>query len=382
MSIDLKDIKQKQAPKAAGKANQKEAVARLLQKDISLFGTKIKDKKKERFFSDLAILLSSGIDFKTALELVVEEQKNKKDRELYEAVKDDVLKGKSLWEAIESCGKFTNYEYFSIKIGEESGRLTEVLQELQQFYSRKIRQKRQIVNSLSYPLIVLITAIGALIFMLNFIVPMFEDVLKQFNGKLPAITEFIIGLSGFFSEYGGWLALCIAGLIVFLMTQKNRGWYRKYSSLLFLRLPFFGGIMNKIYTTRFCQAMALLIASHTPMVQALQLVKNMINFYPFEKALDRIATDVIRGKALHQSMSQFNIFEHRMTSLVKVAEEVNQLDVIFDRLNKQYSEELEHRLGILSSILEPVMIILVGLLVGTILVSMYVPLFQMGSTIK
>ena len=107
----------------------------------------------------------------------------------------------------------------------------------------------------------------------------------------------------------------------------------------------------------------------------------MIGFYPFEKALEKIDQDILHGKDLHQSMKQFALFDKRMISLIRVAEEVNQLDKIFERLNKQYSEELEHQISIMASLLEPLMIILVGVLVGTILVSMYLPLFQLSSSI-
>ncbi|OFX26851.1 MAG: hypothetical protein A2033_08155 [Bacteroidetes bacterium GWA2_31_9] len=127
--------------------------------------------------------------------------------------------------------------------------------------------------------------------------------------------------------------------------------------------------------------MALLIASRTPMLRAIQLVRNMIGFYPFEKALDIIDSDIMSGKSLHESMKKFSIFDNRTISLVKVAEEVNQLDTIFERLNKQYSDELEHRIGMMSSLLEPAMIIFVGVLVGVILVAMYLPLFQLSTSI-
>jgi len=382
MSIDLKEIRQKQTEKVIAKPQANtSSVMEFLNRDIKLFGSKLSDKKKEKFYSDLSILLTSGIDIKTALELIVDEQKKKSDRELYDQIKEKVLNGKSLSETINDTGKFTTYEYYSIKIGEESGRISEVLSELTTYFNKKIKQKRQLVNAFSYPALVLITAVTAVIFMMNFIVPMFMDVFKRFQGELPYITELIIKISDFFSAYIGIFLLLLAGIIALILLQRKKTWYRRISSSLILRTPLIGKITKKIFVSRFCQSMALLIASKTPMLQAIELVRKMIVFYPFEKALAEIEEDIMRGKMLHESMKKFSIFDSRIISLVKVAEEVNQLDVIFDKLNKQYSEELEHQIGLISSLLEPVLIIFVGVLVAVILIAMYLPLFQLSTSI-
>lgn len=352
-----------------------------LNKDIALFSSGLKDKKKERFYSDLHILISSGIDIKTALELIVEDQPKKKDKDLFTAIKNKVLNGSSLSDAIDASGKFSAYEYFSIKIGEESGRLVDVLTELTTFFNKKIKQKRQLVGAFSYPVLVLVTALAAMFFMMNFIVPMFQDVFKRFHGKLPYITDLIIRFSDVFTHYIGYFFLLAFSLGIFMYIQRKSVWYRNFSSRVLLRLPVFGSIVKKIYMVRFCHSMALLIGSRTPMLQALRLVRNMIGFYPIEVALESIDREVMRGKSLNESMKKFKIFDKRIVTLVRVAEEVNELDAIFTRLNKQYSEELDHRISLISSLLEPIMILFVGALVAVILIAMYLPLFQLSTSI-
>lgn len=381
MSIDLKNIEKKKKPAKAGNARQQSQVMDFLNRDISLFGNNLSDKKKERFYSDLGILLTSGIDIKTSLELITGDQRKAKDKLLFNNIQQMVLNGESLSESLNKSGKFSNYEYFSIKIGEESGRISEVLNELSGYFNKQIKQKRQLVSAFSYPVLVLVTAVAAVMFMMNFIVPMFVDVFKRFQGKLPYITQVIIDISNIISHWAGLFFLCLTLFIIFLYSQRKQEWYRSLTSRIMMRLPIFGPIVKKIYLARFCQSMALLIASRTPMLRAIQLVRNMIGFYPFEKALDIIDNDIMSGKSLNESMKKFSIFDNRTISLVKVAEEVNQLDTIFERLNKQYSEELEHRIGMMSSLLEPIMIIFVGALVGVILVSMYLPLFQLSTSI-
>ncbi|OFZ01412.1 MAG: general secretion pathway protein GspF, partial [Bacteroidetes bacterium RIFOXYC12_FULL_35_7] len=278
MSIDIKNIKKtkkKEKAKPAGKS-----VLDFMNRDIALFGSGLSDKTKERLYSDLHILLSSGIDIKTALELIVEDQKKKKDKILFDTVSKKVIGGNSLSDALQDTGKITAYEYFSLKIGEESGKINEVLLELAAFFTRKIKQKRQLVNAFSYPVLVLLTAITAVTFMMKFVVPMFKDVFARFQGKLPYITELIIQISEWFSSYFWYAFLCFAGMLFLLYSQKKKLWFRKIFSSLLMRLPLAGPIVKKVYIVRFCQAMALLIGSRTPMLKAIQLVKNMIRFYP------------------------------------------------------------------------------------------------------
>jgi type IV pilus assembly protein PilC len=165
------------------------------------------------------------------------------------------------------------------------------------------------------------------------------------------------------------------------MSMRKKEFFRAKSSSLMLKLPFFGELIQKMYITRFCQSMSLLLGAKTPMLKSLELVRNMISFYPFERIIDIMKSDILHGKLLNESMSRFTLFDSRIISLVRVAEEVNQLDVIFSKLNNQYNDELEHNISMLSSLLEPIMIIFVGVLVSIILIAMYLPMFQLSSSI-
>ncbi|MCK4661789.1 MAG: type II secretion system F family protein [Bacteroidales bacterium] len=382
MGIDLKNIKKidkKEKPINQSKSNNQ--IFAFLNKDISLFGTKLKDIKKERFYSEIGILLASGIDIKTSLDIIVDEQTKSADKELFESINNRVLNGDSLSEAINYTNKFSPYEYYSLKIGEESGKMNEVLNELTTFYSKKIKQKRQLTNAFSYPVLVLFIAIAAVVFMMNYMVPMFVDVFTRFQGDLPGITKTIVNISNFTSEYFIWFFVLVIILIVVYLFVKKKNWYRNISSKILLKFPILGNIVKMIYLERFCQSMALLIGSKNPMLNSIKLIGNMISFYPFEKALNKIEEDILIGKSLNESMAKFSLFDKRMISLVKVGEEVNQLDTIFSKLNKQYSDELEHKISLISSMLEPILIIFIGLIVGVILIAMYLPMFQLSTSI-
>ncbi|MBC7387674.1 MAG: type II secretion system F family protein [Opitutaceae bacterium] len=353
--------------------------SKIINKEISFSGKILGDKKKEEFYHELGILFSAGVDIKSSLELIEEEQTKLKYKNLFSIIKNKVVAGYSLSEAIRESGCFSNYEYYSIQIGEETGKLPIVLKELASFYLNKIKQSRQIVSALSYPALVMATSLGAIFFMMNFIVPMFADIFKRFGGDLPWITSFILQISNTISSYFYVFIvfLIIASFIV--ISQKNKLWFRNFMSVFILSIPFIGEMVRKIYLARFCHSMTLLISSKIPLIRSLSLVKQMIEFYPLEVSLAKIEQDILHGETLHSSMSKFNVYHKRMVSLIKVGEEVNQLEMFFEKIGKQYTEDVEHQTGIISSLMEPLMIIFLGLIVGVILIAMYLPLFKLSS---
>jgi type IV pilus assembly protein PilC len=359
------------------------ALSDLLNRDIRLFSSSLSDKKKERFYSELNILLSAGVDLQSALSLICEEQSKERDKQLFHDVGVQIINGDSLSEAIRKTSRFTSYEYYTLQIGEETGKLSEVLEQLSIYFLRKIMLKRQIVNALAYPVLVLSVSFGAVFFMMRVVVPMFSDLFKRFKSELPSVTKLVIRISNACSDYSLPFSLLLAGLIVFMFSQRKQGWYRYLTSSIVLRIPFFGELIRKIYLARFCSSMSLLISSKTSLTNALELLSKMIGFYPIEVTIQEIKNDIIqKGLPLHVSMARFPVYGKRITSLVKVGEEVNKLDIMFSRIAKQYSDEVEHQSSTMGSLIEPFLIILLGLVVGTILVAMYLPLFQLSSSFQ
>ncbi len=384
LPLSIDQIKDKKNQKHNGKKKEGDLFFKLndlMRKDIQLFPKKLGDKHKENFYSSLETLFSSGIDIRTSLDIVYEENNNTKFKDIFLGLRENVINGDSLSDAMIKTKQFSAYEYQSIIIGEESGRLPAVLHELSKYYTQKIKQRRQITSALTYPVLVLITALAAITFMLNVIVPMFMDVFKRFGGELPALTKSIVKISEFISGNMFIIFIVFLAIVVLYFVVRKKEWYRKFSSYLLLKTPFAGKIALKIYLARFSQAMALLLGSKTPMLRALQLAREMIGFYPIEKALVNIEDMVMHGKSFHMGLGKYSLFEKRMVSLTKVAEEVNKLDTMFETLHNQYSNEVEHQTSILTGILEPVLIIFVGVIVAVILISMYMPLFQISTSL-
>jgi len=381
-SIDISRYPAKKKIKAPGNKPQDGGIMALLNKDISFGKKELSDKKKENLYLELSSLLEAGINIKSSLELIIGDEQNQKDKKVLDRIQSDVLAGSSFSHALRQTGMFSLYEVFSLQIGEESGKQIEVLLDLARFYQNKIKQRRKIVSALTYPCIVLSTSLGAVFFMLKFVVPMFGDVFKRFGGKLPWMTEKILAISealehGFFKVV---VVFLIAAFLVYRVRNTER--FRSVFSKFLLKIPVIGNLVQKIYLARFCNAMRLLINARLPLLQAIALIRQMIHFYPIESSLPKVEQDIMNGKSLHQSLQQFDIYPGKMIQLLKVGEETSQLDYFFAKLSEQYIEEVEYKTATLSNVMEPLIIIFLGFIVGVILVSMYLPLFQMSNSFQ
>jgi type IV pilus assembly protein PilC len=381
MEIRLDNIRTATKPKSKVGTEKVSALKSLLDKEISFGSSGFNDQKKEKLYSDLELLLNAGLDLSIIFDLLIGECKNQKEKAIYESIKKDLVKGKSLSASLQEKKHFTKYEYISIRMGEESGKLNLVCKELSRYFSGKIRQRKQIKGALVYPSLVLGTALLVLTFMLKYVVPMFVQIFNQNKVELPAITRIIIRISENFSVflYGGFFI--IAFFISLRMWQGKKDWYRNLAAKILLKTPFFGPLYHNIYLARLCYSMQLLLSSKALLTDAIDLVTQMVGFYPFEQSLKKIKSEIVKGKSLNQSLAQFDVYPGRMVSLLKVGEEVNQLENVFGKLGAQFADEAELKTKSLNSILEPVLILFIGAVVGFILIAMYVPMFQIGNAI-
>lgn len=360
---------------------QKKEQKNFFSKEVS-FGNRFSDKDKMEFYKELSVLLSSGIDFRKALEILKELQKKTKHKELIDTITKQVVLGKSLFEAIKDSGKFSPYEYYSIKIGEETRKLDAVLLELYQYFDRKVKMRRQLLSVFTYPAFVLLLTFGVLYFMMKYVVPMFASVFKQFGKELPGLTKKIIYVSEHFSAISLVFAIVLISMIAIHLYFRNHTFYRRYMSKIVVRIPFFGKLIQKIYITRFCQSLSLLLSAKTPLVNSLELVQKMISFYPVEYSLDIVKKEVTKGVLFSKALSKHSIYDFKLVSLVSVAEQINSLDIMFERLAKQYDEELQHQTKMIGVIMEPLIIVIIGAVVGTVLIAMYSPMFDLSKIIQ
>ena len=376
MGVDISTYRSSR-PKTAVKKEGK--VAKLLELELN---KGFSNKNKVEFYKEFATLLNSGVDFRQALDILKNQQKKKVHQEFIADITKQVVKGKSLYAAFKDSGKFSPYEYYSIKIGEETRKLGKVLNELSQFFDRKVKTKRQMISVFTYPSFVLILTLGVLYFMLQYVVPMFSSVFRQFGKELPALTKKVIVLSENFTAIMVVSLLTFTVLLALHYLYRRNVAYKAFRAKALLKVPFLGKLVHQVYTTRFCQSMSLLLGAKTPLITSLELVHKMIGFYPFESSLERVKADVSKGEQLSTALSKHSVYDFKMISMVSVAERVNTLDEMFERLALQYEEETQHQTKMIGVVVEPLIIVIIGSIVGVVLIAMYSPMFDLSKILQ
>lgn len=292
-----------------------------------------------------------------------------------------LVNGDSFSKILKQNENFTDYEYYAIQIGEQTGQLAQITFELSEFYKRKNELRREIISSLTYPMIVMCTAMIVIIFMLRYVVPMFVDIFKQNKVDLPGITEVIIGFSNFLGNNVWELLIGFVlgiGILIFISKKK---WYKRIVGYFQLKLPILGNYTRRIYMAQFTQAISLLTSAKVPMVESIDLVHNMISFYPLQEGLNQVKHNILSGGTLSTSFGKSTFFDKKMIAMVRVAEETNQTEFIFQKLNEQYSQQVKYQAQVISNVLNPLLTIGVGIIVGVILIAMYLPMFRLSSVI-
>lgn len=209
---------------------------------------------------------------------------------------------------------------------------------------------------------------------------MFADVFQRFGSEIPWITAVVIQFSTFLDNYFLFIVLMVIVLAAVPFVAKHKVWYRKITSRLILSIPVAGDLVRKVYLARFANTMRLLVSTDTPLLKSVVFVRRVVGFYPLESSLEEVENSILMGESLHRSLEKFDIYPSKFIQLIKVGEEVNRLDYFFGQIAEQYTEEVEYKTTTLSNMMEPLIIILLGVVVGVILISMYLPMFQMGNS--
>lgn len=342
-------------------------------------GNKINDTRKEVFFTELHALLIAGLDFSHAFALLIESEREPRMKRLLETLYRDVVGGAALCEAMQRCGEFRPLDCGVVRIGEQTGRLAESLDFLHDYYTKRTAQKKMVSSAVSYPLVILCTAVAVVAFMLAVIVPMFEQVYSRMGGELPALTRWIIAFSKSFPRFALLFALVAAAAGSLLYYYRKQEWLQARLAALLLGLPVVSQIVKHHYQAHFCKLLYLLVSSGVPLLDSIGMLADVIVFYPYRKSFARICTGLEHGQLLSTGTGAFpQLYDRKLVSLIRVGEETNRLPDMLSRQGTALSAELEHRIRRMGSLLEPVLILLVGMLVAVILISMYLPMFRLG----
>jgi type II secretory pathway component PulF len=379
MAFDLSQIENKTKKSLSPNSSTKESI---WEKELYSFSSVFSKKQKEIFYTELSILLESGVHLKESLELIFQGIKKKKEKAVVQSVIDLLVLGKDLGTAFKEQTVFTPYETQSIVIGEETGQLPAVINGLADFFKRYNSQKKELIGALTYPLIVMSTAVLVVIFMLKFVVPIFEDLFKRNQIELPWVTRVVLNISAFMENYFWYIAATLfLVLLSYKQLKKNERW-KKFSGNLILKIPYINTLVLQTHLSRFINAMSLLSKAKVNITISLELCKEMISFHPLNMALIQIKDDLIKGDSQSIAFKKHpKLFNNKLIAMIQVAEQTNQDELVYEKLKVRYDDILQQQTKTFTSIINPIMTLLVGLIVGFILVALYLPMFRLSTVI-
>jgi type IV pilus assembly protein PilC len=335
------------------------------------------------FARQIATMIKSGVPIVQALEIMGSGQKNPKMKSMINAIRVDIESGTSFNEALSKHPvQFDQLFRNLVKAGEAAGVLETVLDTIATYKENIEGLKKKIKKALFYPAMVIAVAIIVSSILLIFVVPTFEEVFKQFGADLPAPTQIVVGASRFMVSWWWLMLLVVVGAIVALIAFKKRSVaFSNFLDRLMLKLPVLGQILHNSAIARFARTLAVTFKAGVPLVEALESVAGATGSTIYEQAVLRIRDDVSVGYQLNMAMKQVNLFPHMVVQMTAIGEEAGALDTMLFKVADFYETEVNNAVDALSSLIEPFIMIFLGVVVGGMVIAMYLPIFKLGAVV-
>jgi type IV pilus assembly protein PilC len=336
------------------------------------------------FSRQLATMISAGMSILRSLYVLEEQTEGKFLKETLVAVRKDVEAGLQLSDSMARHPKVFSPLFVAMtRAGEAGGVLEDALMRVADQLEKDASLRRQIKSAMIYPTLVIVFAVGVMMALVAFLVPVFEGVFKQFGGELPKITQVSVFLSHAVTGYWWLIFLLAAGAVVAFIKWKGSKWGRPQWDRFRLRIPMkIGTIVQQVAVARWSRTLSSLTSAGVPLLLALEITGKTGGNVAVEKAMDGVTASVKRGGTIAAPLAQAPIFPTMVTHMVGVGEETGALDAMLDKVADFYEDQVEASVKALTSILEPIMIIVIGGIVGFIVISMYMPLFTVYNSIK
>ncbi|MFK3647021.1 type II secretion system F family protein [Lysobacter enzymogenes] len=335
------------------------------------------------FSRQIATMMKSGVPIVTSLEIIGEGHKNPRMKKLLNAIRADLEGGLSLYEAMSKHPvQFDELYRNLVKAGESAGVLETVLDTVATYKENIETLKGKIKKALFYPATVVAVAILVSAILLIFVVPQFQATFKSFGADLPAFTLMVIGMSDFMIAWWWAVLLAVIGAAVAFIMAKNRSpAFAHFLDRAMLKIPVVGQILHNAAIARFARTLAVTFRAGVPLVEALDTVAGATGNVVYEKAVNRIRDDVSVGYQVNMAMKQVNLFPHMVIQMTAIGEEAGALDTMLVKVAEFYEQEVNNAVDALSSLLEPLIMIILGVIVGGMVVAMYLPIFKLAATI-
>lgn len=358
----------------------------VVKKRESMFGgrkKKITQGDITVFSRQLSTMIEAGIPLVQSFDIVAKGQSNEKLKTLIEEIKSDVETGLTLAESMIKHPQYFNELYCNlVDAGEKSGSLDTMLDKVATYKEKIETIKKKIKKALTYPMAVMAVAFLVTAGLLIFVVPQFESLFQGFGADLPAITQMVVNMSKFFQSYWyfifGGIGLAIYSFIYF---KNNSLIFAQEFDRLLLKVPVVGPIIEKAAIARFTRTLSITFAAGLPLVEALKAVAGATGNIVFAKATDRIREEVAAGQQMYVAMENTGLFPNMVLQMVAIGEESGALEQMLGKVADFFEEDVDNAVDSLSSLLEPLIMAILGVLVGGLVIAMYMPIFKLGSAV-
>jgi type IV pilus assembly protein PilC len=341
---------------------------------------KVKPRELAVFSRQLSVLIDAELPLIQGLNILAQQTKNKYFKKVLIKVREDVEAGSTLNQALRKFPNVFNDLFCNlIASGEQSGSLDIMLRRLAEFLERIVKLRSQVRQAMIYPSVIVVFAILVVIFMLWQVIPVFASVFIELGAQLPALTAFILTLSNFVQNNILWMFIGIIVLIVAFRFFRKSDYGRKVTDRIALKLPLFGSLLRKVGLSRVTRTLSTLLSGGVPMLESIKITSTTAGNVIIEQDLMDVRTKVAEGSSITDALKEKPNFPFMMVQMVGVGEATGTLDEMLSKLADFYDEEVEATVNALLSVLEPILLVFVGGMVGTIIVAMYLPIFSLLS---
>jgi type IV pilus assembly protein PilC len=354
-----------------------------LNRDLNIgFEKRVKTKDLAIASRQIATMISAGLSLLRTLTIIAEQTESKRLAKAFEGVRSDVEVGSSFSDSIAKRPEiFPPLMINLVRAGEIGGFLEGSLESIAVNYEAEVKLNGKIKSAMTYPVIVLIIALIAVAAMLIFIVPVFSAMFKSLNAQLPLPTEFLVVLSNGMVYIGPAVVIGIIAFNIWWAKYKNAEATRRFVDPLKLKIPVFGELMKKVSIARLTRNLAMMMAAGVPILRSLSIVGAVANNYVVEQALNKVAESVRQGRSIAEPLAKEPLFPSMVTQMISVGEDSGALEVMLRKVSEFYDQEVESMTEQLTALIEPIMIAVIGVLVGGMIVALYMPIFDIYSHI-
>ena len=344
---------------------------------------KVKSQDLVVFTRQLATMMDAGLPLVQSLSALEEQTDSPVFKPVLRHTMEQVEQGHAFSEALADHPKvFTKLYVSMVEAGETGGLLAEILDRLASYLEATARLKKKVKSAMSYPVIVCFIAISIAMFLMMKVIPIFADIFKDFGAKLPMPTQILINISNFLRAYfllaAGAMGALVFGLVKLKRTKAGTAIWDRAK----LRLPVFGKLIHKVAISRFARTFAALLRSGVPILETLRIVGQSAGNTVVEAAVEKTAASIERGDNLAVALGQHPIFPPMLVRMISAGEQTGKVDVMLEKISDFYDEEIEATLSGLTSLIEPLLIVFLGVVVGSIVICMFLPIFKLNQIVQ